>query len=80
VSRIVLVAWMLALSAVVLYVFFFGLAGVSPFETVSVTVVVAVLALLFAIRTARVGREMRDRAGDPQLHAEYNRARERRGF
>ena len=71
---------MLALSAVVLYVFFFGIAGISPFQTAGVSAAVAALALLYAVRNARLRRELRDRAGDPQLHADHQRARERRGF
>lgn len=80
-SRFVLVLWMLALSAVILYVGVFGLAGKMPFEVQpEVTIAVVVLGALFTLRSLRIGRELRDRAGDPQLRADYNRARERRGF
>ena len=79
-GRLVLALWLCALGAVVLYVFFAGLGGVSPWEVGGVTAVLAALALMFTLRTARLARDLRDRAGDPQLHAEYNRARERRGF
>lgn len=81
-SRFVLVLWMLALSAVILYVgVFVVLAGKAPFEVQpEVTIAVVVLGVLFTLRSLRIGRELRDRAGDPQLRADYNRARERRGF
>jgi hypothetical protein len=80
VGRVVLVGWLLALSAVLLYVFFVGLAGVAPGDIAIVTGVVALLALLYAIRTLRLAHELGDRAGDPELRADRNRARERRGF
>jgi len=81
VSTVFLTLWMLALSAVVLYVGIFGIAGKAPFEVQpEVTITVAALGLLFTLRSLRIGRELRDRAGDPQLRADYNRARERRGF
>jgi len=78
--RIVLSGWLLALGAVVLYVFFFGLAGVSPRDVTRVTVVVVVLAVLYTLRNLRLAYELRHRAGNPQMREEYNRARERRGF
>lgn len=80
VSRLTLSLWTLALGAVVLYVFFTSLSGVSPGEVAGVTTVVAVLSVLFTVRTLRVASELRDRGGDPALRDECNRARERRGF
>ncbi len=80
VSRLTLGLWTMALGVVVLYVFFTSLSGVSPGEVAGVTTVVVVLAVLFALRTLRVGSELRDPGGDPGLREEYNRARERRGF
>ena len=80
-SSFVLLLWMLALSAVVLYVGIFGIAGKAPFQVQpEVTITVIVLGAMFTLRSLRIGRELRDRAGDPQLRADYNRARERRGF
>lgn len=80
-DRVILALWMLALSSVILYVGVFGLAGKGPDEVApGVTATVIVLGVLFTLRSLRVGRELRDRAGDPQLRADYNRARERRGF
>ena len=79
-SWVLLTLWLLALGAVSLYLFFFGIASVSPFETAGASVAVTALALLAAVRSARIRRELRDRAGDPQLHADRQRARERRGF
>ena len=80
VSRIVLVLWLLALSSVILYLFFVGLAGVKPGDVALVTTIVGVLGLLYAVRTLRLAHELGDRAGDPELRADRNRARERRGF
>ena len=77
---LVLSLWLLALGAIVLYGFFFGLAGVSPRDVAGVTVVVAVLAVLFTLRNLRVDYQLRSRAGNPQLRADRNRVRERRGF
>jgi len=82
VSRLVLALWLLALSAVVLYLgVFVVVAGKGPSEVrPGLPIAVAVLGALFTLRSLRIGRELRDRAGDPQLRADYNRARERRGF
>lgn len=78
--RVSLSLWTMALGSVVLYVFFMALGEVAPGEVAGLTAVVAALGLLFALRQARVGSELRDRGGDPALRDEYNRARERRGF
>lgn len=72
--------WIIVLGAVVLYAFFVPVAGISPREVTEVSFVVAVLAILFGLRTALVQRELTDPAGDPELREARNRARERRGF
>ena len=79
-SRLFLTLWLLALSTVILYVFFVGIAGVAPGDVAAVTVVVTVLGSLYALRSLRLSHELGHRAGDPQLRADRNRARERRGF
>lgn len=79
-ARLTLALWLLALSAVVLYVFFVGLAGVSPLRLLGVTGIVAALGILFTLRSMRLAHELRSREGDPQLRIDQQRARERRGF
>ena len=72
--------WGLAIGAVALDVFFSVLAGISPLEIASVTVAVSAICVMWLVRSVRLELELRSRAGDPQLRAEHNRARERRGF
>lgn len=72
--------WGLAVGAVVLDVFFSAVAGISPLEVLGVTIAATLICLLWLVRSARIELELRSRAGDPQLRAEFNRARERRGF
>jgi hypothetical protein len=79
-SRIGLSLWILIIGAIVIYVFFVAVASISPREVAGVTTVVAALAVLFAIRSVRVGFDLADRGGDPALRRARNRARERRGF
>lgn len=73
-------AWGLAIGLVVLDVFFSVIAGISPLEVLGVTVAAAVVCVLWLLRSVRLEFELRSRAGDPQLRADHNRARERRGF
>ena len=72
--------WGLAIGAVVLDVFFSVLAGISPLEVIGVTIAVSAICVMWLLRSVRLEFELRSRAGDPQLRAEHNRARERRGF
>ena len=72
--------WGLAIGVVVLDVFFSVLAGISPLEVAGLTVAVSAICVLWLLRSVRLEFELRSRAGDPQLRAEHNRARERRGF
>ena len=72
--------WGLAIGAVVLDVFFSVIAGVSPREVAGVTVAISAICVMWLVRSVRLEFELRSRAGDPQLRAEHNRARERRGF
>jgi hypothetical protein len=74
------VLWGLAIGAVVLDGFFSALAGISPRDVLWVTVTVAVISVMWLVRSLRIELELRSRAGDPQLRADHNRARERRGF
>ncbi len=74
------VLWGLAIGAVALDLFFSVIAGISPLEIAGVTVAVAVICVLWLLRSVRLEFELRSRAGNPQLRAEHNRARERRGF
>ena len=72
--------WGLAIGVVVLDVFFSVLAGISPLEIAGVTAAVSAICVMWLLRSVRLEFELRSRAGDPQLRAEHNRARERRGF
>ena len=71
-GRLALPLWLGVLGIIVIYVFFVVVAAV--------TILVAVLSLLFFIRSMRVASELADRGGDPALRRSLNRARERRGF
>ncbi len=79
-KHLTVVLWGLAIGLVVLDVFFSVLAGISPVEVAWVTGVVAVICVLWLVRSVRIEFELRSRGGDPQLRASHNRARERRGF
>ena len=79
-KHLVFAIWGLAIGAVVLDLFFSVIAGVSPLEVAGLTVAVSVVCVLWLLRSMRLEFELRSRAGDPQLRAEHNRARERRGF
>ena len=72
--------WIGAAGAVVLYVFFVSLAGISPRDVAGVTVAVAAVATLLTVRNLRVASELANRGGDPLLRRSRNRVRERRGF
>jgi hypothetical protein len=69
-----------ATGAVVLYVVFTTLAGISPADAAVASAVIAALAALLVVRAVRLDYELRSRGGDPQLRGAYNRQRERRGF
>jgi uncharacterized membrane protein YhaH (DUF805 family) len=66
--------WLLALAVILLFVFFVALGAISPAEAVILSVVVAVLCVLWIVHAVLEGRH-RDRR-DPAVI----RARERRGF
>ena len=79
-KHVTVALWGLAIGLVTLDVFFSVLAGISPREVAGVTVACGVISLLWLARSVRIEFELRSRAGDPQLRADHNRARERRGF
>jgi uncharacterized membrane protein YhaH (DUF805 family) len=66
--------WILALAVIALFAFFVALGAISPSEVMIVSVVVAVLCVLWVVHAVLEGRH-RDRR-DPAVI----RARERRGF
>jgi uncharacterized membrane protein YhaH (DUF805 family) len=66
--------WILALAVIVLFAFFVALGALSPTEAIVVTIVVALLCVLWVVHAVLEGRH-RDRR-DPAVI----RARERRGF
>jgi hypothetical protein len=72
--------WLLALWAVVLYVFFTVVATISPVKTAAMAVAATILAALLLLRGLRIAMELADRGGDPRVRRELNRQRERRGF
>lgn len=72
--------WTCALGALVVYVFFFGLAAIPPQRVAVVSVVAVVLAALITLRNIRINNELADPGGDPRLRRALNRQRERRGF
>ena len=79
-GRLRLSLWLLAVWAIVLYVFFVTLATIPPAKVAAVTVVTTVLAALVMIRNLRVASELADRGGDPRVRRALNKQRERRGF
>lgn len=79
-KHLALAIWGLAVGGVLVAAFFIVVAEVSPRDVAAVTAAAGVICLLWLLRSVRLEFELRSRAGDPQLRAEYNRARERRGF
>jgi hypothetical protein len=79
-ARLRLLVWLVAVWVVVLYVFFVVVATISPSNVAVLTVVMAVLAALFLIRSARIASELSDPGGDPRIRRALNKQRERRGF
>ena len=69
----------LCIGVVVLAVFFAILGGVAPSEVVIPMIVVAALALLFAVRSMFVRRSLAEH-GNIDMFRSINRLRERRGF
>ena len=68
----------ICLGAVAMYVFFAALGGISPSEVLWPTIVVGVLAVLFAVRSLVVRHELGSRGG--ATARSVNSLRERRGF
>ncbi len=68
----------ICLGAVAMYVFFAALGGISPSEVIWPTIVVGVLAVLFAIRALVVRHELG--SGGGATARSVNSLRERRGF
>jgi len=79
-GRLRLSFWIAVVGVIVLYAFFVALAGISPAQVASVTIVVGVLTAVFTLRSLRLASELADRGGDPRLRRSLNRIRERRGF
>jgi hypothetical protein len=69
----------ICLGAVVMFVFFAALGSVKPSEVILPTIVVAVLAVLFGVRSLIVRHEL-GRNGNRNMLREVNYLRERRGF
>jgi len=80
VGRLAVPLWLGVIGVIVMYAFFITVASVSPGRIAVVTIVIAGLAILFAIRSIRIASELADRGGNPALRRARNRARERRGF
>ncbi len=69
----------ICLGAVAMYVFFTALGGISPSDVLWPTIVVAVLAVLFLVRSFVVRRELAA-GGSHSTARAVNSLRERRGF
>jgi len=69
-----------ATGLVILAVAFMLLAEISPLEVVGLSVAVAAVIAVLFLRALWIERELRDRAGSPDLREAANRQRERRGF
>jgi hypothetical protein len=69
----------ICLGAVAMYVFFAALGGISPSDVIWPTIVVAVLAVLFAVRSLYVRHELGEHGNQTMLRS-VNSLRERRGF
>jgi hypothetical protein len=67
------------LGVVVMFVFFAALGGVAPGEVVWPSIVIGVLALLFAVRSLVVRHELGEH-GNRNMLRSVNSLRERRGF
>ena len=78
-SRMIGPLSVLCLGAVVMFVFFAALGGVTPSEVLWPSIVVGALALLFAVRSMVVRRELGAR-GSQITQRSVNSLRERRGF
>jgi uncharacterized membrane protein YgaE (UPF0421/DUF939 family) len=68
--------WALAIGVIAAYVFFAALGAFSPGDVLGVTIAVAILAGLFALRAWLTSRAGPTHDRDPRMV----RARERRGF
>jgi hypothetical protein len=79
-GRLAVPLWLVVIGVIVMYAFFVVVASVSPTQIAAVTAVIAMLSILFAIRSLRIASELADRGGNPALRRARNRARERRGF
>jgi hypothetical protein len=79
-GRLRLSFWITVLGAIVLYVFFVTIAGISPVQVAGVTIAIAAMAAVFTLRSWRIASEVANRGGDPRLRRSINRIRERRGF
>jgi len=80
VGRLAVPLWLGVIGVIVMYAFFVTVASVPPAQIAGVTIVIAGLTVLFAIRSFRIASELADRGGNPALRRARNRARERRGF
>jgi hypothetical protein len=72
--------WTCALGALVVYVFFFGLAAIPPQRVGGMSAAAVIVAGLFTLRSMRINNELADPGGDPRVRRALNRQRERRGF
>ena len=69
----------ICLGAVAMYAFFAALGGISPSEVIWPTIVVGLLAVLFAVRSLVVRHELGARGSQATMRS-VNALRERRGF
>jgi hypothetical protein len=72
--------WALCIGAVGLFAFFAVMGGFAPGDVLWLTLIVAFLAVLFAIHQLRVAHELREHGDEDPAVREVQRIRERRGF
>src|SRR4051794_13998898 len=69
-----------ATGAVVVFLFFDVIAGVSPMDAAAASGGAVALAAVLTLRAVRLEYELRSQGGDPEVRTAFNRQRERRGF
>ncbi len=72
--------WALCVGAVGLFAFFAVLGGFAPGDVLWLTLIVAFLAVMFAIHQIRVAHELHEHSEDDPVIRQVQRIRERRGF
>jgi fatty acid desaturase len=72
--------WALCVGAVALFAFFAVMGGFAPGDVLWLTLIVALLGVLFVIHQLRVSHELHEHSEDDPMIRQVQRIRERRGF